>query len=160
MWGEFVLYKIDFLNGNQPKLDLVWIKQWQLNKTFWIHWALLCWDTASERYNEEAAGWIFYIEMEWMNMEKRQYARVSKFCNSSSSWNLKIVFSNCLFFFNFFTPARKRVLVNRDRQRNNLLFAKLRYKSWIQNLVLCPWVDVNLFLATGLIFWWCWSRLS
>ena len=95
--GEFVLYKIDFLNGNQPKLDLVWIKQWQLNKTFWIHWALLCWDTASERYNEEAAGWIFYIEMEWMNMEKRQYARVSKFCNSSSSWNLKIVFSNCLF---------------------------------------------------------------
>ena len=41
MRGQFVLYDIDFLNVNQPKLDLVWIKQWQLNKTFWIYWALL-----------------------------------------------------------------------------------------------------------------------
>ena len=41
MRGQFVLYEIDFLNVNQPKLDLVWIKQWQLNKTVWIYWALL-----------------------------------------------------------------------------------------------------------------------
>ena len=35
----FVLYKIDSVNGNhytsQPKLELVWIKQWQLNLNFW-----------------------------------------------------------------------------------------------------------------------------